>query len=249
MILLLITALLIVPNVPYLGWLLDKEATNYMAQLFGENSAFGNGLPYILTIMMIICSYVYGKTSGNIKQNFDYTKGLAVAFEKSGAVFILMFFVAQLIGILEWTNVGNVVTTNLLDFMSRLEFSGIPLIFVSFILIVIMTLLIPSSIDKWVLLSPVIVPLFMRSNITPNYTQFLFGLADGIGKAITPIFPYYIIMIGLIEKYKDKEDLSFYGVMKLILPTILIIAGTLLLILIGWFLIGLPLGIGTFSSL
>lgn len=249
MVLILLTAILIVPNVPYLGWLLDTEATTYMDKLFGENSAFGKGLPYIITIVMIICSYVYGKISGNIKKNFDYTKGLSVSFEKTGPLFILMFFISQLIGILEWTNVGNVITTNLLDFMSGLEFSGIPLIFVSFILIVIMTLLIPSSVDKWVLLSPVIVPLFMRSNITPNYTQFLFGLADGIGKALTPIFPYYIIMIGLIEKYKDKEDLNFLEVMKMLLPTILIVSGILLLILIGWFLIGLPLGIGSFSSL
>lgn len=249
MLLIFILSLFIVPNVPYLGWLLDNEATNYMAQLFGENSAFGNGLPYILTIIIIVCSYVYGKVSGNIKKSFDYTKGLSVAFEKTGSVFVLMFFIAQLIGILEWTNVGNVITTNLLDFMSGLEFSGIPLIFVSFILIVIMTLFIPSCIDKWVLLSPVIVPLFMRSNITPNYTQFLFSLSDGVGKAITPIFPYYIIMVGLIEKYKDKENLNFYSIIKMLLPTILIVAGTLLLILIGWFLIGLPLGIGTFSSL
>lgn len=244
-----VLSLSIIPNVPYLGWLLDKEATSYIAQLFGPNSAFGNGLPYIILIIISICSYVYGKTSTNIKNNFDYTKALSRSFENAGPVLVLMFFISQLIGILNWTNVGNVITTNLLDFMSGLEFSGIPLILVSFVLIVIMTLFIPSCIDKWVLLSPIIVPLFMRSNITPNYTQFLFSIADGIGKAITPIFPYFIIMLGLIEKYKDKENLNFYGIIKMLFPTILIISGILLLILIGWFLIGLPLGLGTFSSL
>ena len=156
---------------------------------------------------------------------------------------------SQLIGILEWTNVGNVITTNLLDFMSGLEFSGLPLIFVSFILIIIMSLLIPSSTDKWVLLSPIIIPLFMRSNITPNYTQFLFGVADGIGKALTPIFPYYILMVGLIEMYSDKDKHNLYSIYKMLLPIILAIGGILLLLLIGWFLIGLPLGLGTISTL
>ena len=112
-----------------------------------------------------------------------------------------------------------------------------------------MTLLIPSIIDKWVILSPVIVPLFMRSNITPNFTQFIFGVADGVGKSLTPIFPYYIIMLGLMEKYKNDEEVSFYGILKKITPTILIISGVMLLLLIGWFLIGLPLGINSFPSL
>jgi len=245
----LILGLLIMPNVSYFGALIDENETNYIAKLFGHNSAFANGLPYILTIILTICSLVYGKISGKINKNFDITKGFSKAFENTGCIFVLMFIMSQLIGILEWTNVGNVITTNLLDFMSGLEFSGLPLIFVSFILIIIMSLLIPSSTDKWVLLSPIIIPLFMRSNITPNYTQFLFGVADGIGKALTPIFPYYILMVGLIEMYSDKEKNNLYSIYKMLLPLILAIGGILLLLLIGWFLIGLPLGLGTISTL
>ena len=110
-----------------------------------------------------------------------------------------------------------------------------------------MTLLVPSSVDKWVLISPIIIPLFMRSNITPNYTQFLFGVADGVGKSITPLFPYYILLVGLIGKYRSDKDLR--DILKLVYPIALMIGGVLLLLLIGWFLIGLPLGIGTYISL
>lgn len=249
MICILIISLLIIPGVPYLGLLLDNNEVNYIAKLFSENAAFGQGLLYIITIVVMICSYVYGKISKNINSISEFNDGLTIQFEKIGHVFVYMFFISQLIGIIEYTNIGNVISNILLNFMSSVEFSGIPLIFVSFILIVLMTLLIPNIIDKWVILSPVIVPLFMRSNITPNFTQFIFSVADGVGKSLTPIFPYYIIMLGLMEKYKTDEEVSFYGVLRKVTPTILIISGVMLLLLIGWFLIGLPLGINSFPSL
>ena len=249
MICILVISLLIIPGVPYLGLLLDNNEVNYIAKLFGENAAFGQGLLYIITIVVMICSYVYGKISKNINNVSEFNDGLTIQFENTGHVFVYMFFISQLIGIINYTNIGNVISNILLNFMSSVEFSGIPLIFVSFILIVLMTLLIPNIIDKWIILSPVIVPLFMRSNITPNFTQFIFGVADGVDKSLTPIFPYYIIMLGLMEKYKNDEEVSFYGILKKITPTILIISGVMLLLLIGWFLIGLPLGINSFPSL
>lgn len=246
---LVILGLLIMPNIKGFGPLLDTNGIDYISKLFGEDSAFSKGLPYIILLIVMISSFVYGKISKNIKNSKEYGEGLFKRFDNIGPIFVVMFFSSQLIGLIEWTNVGNVITINLLNFMSSFQMSGLPLIVISFILIVIMGVLIPSSVQKWVLLSPVIIPLFMRSNITPNYTQFLFGIADGVGKALTPIFPYYILMIGLVEKYKTTEDVTFYSMLKMLLPTILVIAGILFLLLVGWFLIGLPLGINTLPSL
>ncbi len=229
------------------GLLIDTEAPHYLAKLFGDNSPFGNGIILIITAIIMLLSYVYGKLSKNIKNSKEYSEALTYHFEKTGAIFVLMILASQFISIIEWTNVGTVITTSLLNFISSTQVSGILLILFVFILIVIMGIFIPTSVDKWILIAPIIIPLFMRSNITPDYTQFLFNIADGVGKAITPIFPYYILMLGLIEKYKD--EMSFFKIFKTILPTTLLTAGILLLILIGWFLIGLPLGINTVPTL
>ena len=114
-----------------------------------------------------------------------------------------------------------------------------------------MSILIPGSFVKWQISAPVAIPLFMRSNITPNMTQFIFKVADGVGKTITPTFIYYMIMLSFIEKYRvsEKNQVSIFGTLKLILPVILILAGVMLLIVILWYIIGLPIGIGTYSTL
>ena len=169
----------------------------------------------------------------------------------SFSVFVLLFFAAQLNGILNYTNLGEVIAVNLISFMGQVQFSGIALIVTAFIVIVLMSILIPSLTTKYVLCSPILVPLFMKANITPDFTQFLFRVADGVGKCFTPIFPFFMIMLAFLEKYNYNEEykITIFGTIKLIMPSVLIFAGLWLLILIGWYIVGLPLGIGTTITL
>ena len=76
----------------------------------------------------------------------------------------------------------------LIDLVGIIPFSGIPLIIAMFIVVVIMSILVPSVSTKWLLAYPTFVPLFMRSNITPDFTQFVFKAADGIGKGHRTVF-------------------------------------------------------------
>lgn len=238
-------------KVPGAGLLLDKDASRYIEQLLGPNSAFGNGLVVIITFIMIMCGMVYGKISGNIKSSHEFSLGMSKTFENLEFMFVLLFFAAQLIAITEWTNLGPVLGTKLIDFMSTLEISGAPLIIMLFITIVLMSILIPSTILKWEIAAPVVVPLFMRSNITPNMTQFIFKVADGVGKSITPLFIYYIMTLAFLEKYRisEKNQVSVFGTLKMILPVILILELILITVILLWYLIGLPIGIGTYSTL
>ena len=91
----------------------------------------------------------------------------------------------------------------------------------------------------------------MQSNITPNFTQFIFKIADGIGKASSPIFMYYIIMLAFVEKYRvdDKKQISIFGMWKDMLPIILIMGIVAILIVTLWYTINLPIGVKTYPTL
>ena len=167
------------------------------------------------------------------------------AFNNTGYIFVLMFFASVLLGILDWTNISTVFATNVIDFIGSLQFSGILLVLIVFIAIVLISILIPSSITKWSLASPVLVPLLMRSNINPAFTQYLFTAADAVGKCLSPIYIYLIIMIGFLYKDDKNNDNSIFGTMKLMMPVLWILMLALLVIVVGWFLIGFPIGIGT----
>lgn len=246
-----IVYMLVDVNLPGAGILLDNTASTYIAKLFSNTSPFREGIVAIIVAIMMIMGFVYGKISGNIKTSNEYSLGLSKNFENLGYVFVLMFFTSQMIAMLEWTNIGEVVTAKLIMMLSTLKFSGLALIIIFFLIVVVASILIPNTHTKWELMSSTAVPLFMRSNITPDFTQFVFKIADGVGKAISPFFIYYIIMLAFLEKYRkdERKEISFFNIMKMILPSILILGIFWILFISLWYLIGLPIGVGTYTTL
>ena len=239
----------VIPGLPLSGVLLDNSQNTYIAKLFGDSSSFNNGLMLILVGILMVCGFIYGTISRNIKSSNDYSKALTKTFENTGYIFVLMFFASIMIGIIDWTNIGTVIAVNLVDFISKLEFTGSILIAIVFISIVVMSVLIPSTITKWNLIAPVLVPVMIRANISPDFTQFLFKAADSVGKCFSPIYIYFIIMIGFLYKYNKEENISIFKTMKKIMPIVLLMFEIWLVIVIGWNLIGAPMGINSTVSM
>ena len=238
-------------NLPGAGILLDNSADRYMEKIFGAASPFRQGIAVFIAFWFVFCGWLYGRISGNIKNGHEFSVGMSKNFESLGYVFVLMFFFVQMSAILEWTNIGTIIGTNLIDLLGSLKFSGIPLIISFFIVVILVGLFIPGTIEKWQLFSPTIIPLFMRSNITPGFTQFIFKVADGVSKAITPMFAYFIVMLAFLEKYNndEKNEISIFGTIKQILPTVLLVAALWVLIIVVWYIIGIPIGVGVVSTL
>ena len=232
------------------GILLDETQTHYVAKLFSPSSPFNLAFMFIFLFIISLTSLVYGILSKNFKNNHDFSWGFTKEFNNIGYLFVLMFLASILIGIIDWTNLGVVIANQLIYLISLFDFTGILLIIITFVFIILMSILIPGSIEKWVLISPVLVPLFMRGNLTPDFAQFVFKAADSVGKIITPLFIYFIVMVGFIQKYNTNENkVTLFNTMKLIWPIILTMIIFWLLILIIWYVAGLPLGINTLATM
>ncbi len=238
-------------DLPGAGLLLNHDASTYVAKLFGDGSPFKEGIVIILALIMMISGFIYGKISGNIKSSNDYSLSLSKNFENLGFMFVLMFFISQLTAIINWTNIGEVIGAKLVEMVSTLQISGLPLIIVFFFVVIIISIFIPDVITKWQLITPTIVPLFMRANITPNFTLFIYKVADAIGKSITPFFVYFIIMLAFLEKYRvdEKKQVSIFGTLKVMLPIILCVMIFWLLLICLWYLINFPIGVGTYTTI
>ena len=232
----------LIPGFPFSGMLLDRSEPTYIGKMFGADSPFSQGLLFLIIIELMICGFVYGTISRNIKNTRDYSSALTKSFEGTGYVFVLMFFVSILYEVIDWTNFSTVITTNIVDFIGSTNVSGLILVIIAFISIVIISLFIPSTVVKWKLIAPVYVPLFMRANITPTFTQMIFQAADSVGKLFCPIYIFLIITIGFMNKY-DEKDVSIFSTLRKILPITLILGAVWLVIIVGWFMLGIPTGI------
>ena len=100
---------------------------------------------------------------------------------------------------------------------------------------------------KWAILSPVIVPMFMQSSFTPEFSQAVFRAADSATKGITPLFTYFVILIGFLHIYnKRKNDvITITDAMSLMIPYTIAFTILWLIIILAFYIIGIPIGIGT----
>jgi len=239
----------IIPGLPKSGILLDMTEPTYIGKLFGSGSSLSQGFMVLVIVILMICGFIYGKVSKNIKNSSDYSRALTKSFENTGYVFALLFFASILYEVIDWTNLATIISTNIVDFIGTIQLSGLILIIIAFISIIFISILIPGSIAKWEIIAPIYIPLLMRANISPSFTQTLFLAADSIGKLFSPIYIYLIVAIGFMHKYEKEENISIISTMKKIMPIILILSLVWVVIIFGWYLIGLPIGIDSYITL
>ena len=235
----------LIPGLPKSGLLLDKAQPTYIGKLFGGESPLNQGFMFLIIGILMVCGFVYGTVSRNIKNSEDYSKALTKTFEGTGYVFVLLFFMSIFYEIIDWTNFSTVVSTNIIDFIGSTNISGVLLVILVFLSIVVISIFIPGTVAKWNLIAPIYVPLLMRANISPAFTQTIFLAADSVGKLFSPIYLYLIVTIGFMYKYDKQSNMSIKGTMKKIMPVILILSLVWLVIIVGWYLIGAPIGINS----
>ena len=239
----------LIPGLPKSGLLLSKSEPTYIGKLFGSTSPLSQGLMFLIIGILMVCGFIYGTVSRNIKNSGDYSKALTKTFEGTGYVFVLLFFASILYEIIDWTNISTVISTNVVDFIGSSSISGVVLVIIAFLSIVFISIFIPSTLTKWNLIAPIYVPLLMRANISPAFTQTIFMAADSVGKLFSPIYVYLIITIGFMYKYDKDTNTSILGTMKKIMPVVLMLSLVWLVIIVAWYLIGFPIGINSSITL
>ena len=236
----------LIPGLPQSGLLLDMKETIYLNQLFGDNSYFQDGFTYVVSLFFAFAGIAYGIGSKSIKNDKDIIEKAGKKFANLGSVFILMFVASQFIAVFRKTNIGLVITALLATAIEKLSFSGIPLILISLLFIAISNLFLTSSASKWMIFSPVVVPMFMQSNISPQFAQIVMRAGDSMTKGFTPLLASYVIYIGYLNVYnlKKNKPYTIRESLKMISPYFLIISITWILLVVLWYIIGLPIGPG-----
>ncbi len=241
----------LLPNLPYSGMLLDMRENTYVNQLFGENSYFSNGFTYMVSIFLIITSLAYGIGSKSFKNDKEIIERSSKNFSKLGSMFILIFVVSQFIAIFRKSNIGTIITIWLANSLEYLNLSGIPLIVITLLLIAISTLFLTSPANKWLIYAPIVVPMFMQSNISPQFAQIILRVGDSMTKGFTPLLASFVIYIGYLNIYNlhKERPYTIKKSLSLIMPYFILISITWILLVVGWYIIGFPIGPGVYPTI
>ena len=242
---LLIIVYMIIPGLPLSGGLLDSSATRYIDMLFGANSLFNKGFIFIATLFFVIIGLGYGFMTKSIRNNKDIAESLGYSLDGIGSIIVLIFFASLFINVFEESKIGEVITAFISNIIGGLGFNGIGLILAVILFVAIANLFCPGSQTKWLILSGSIVPLLMNASISPEFSQVIYTAADSITNGLTPLFAYFVIYIAFMEKYNKGEMVTLFGSIKYMVPYSTFITIIWVGVIVGWYLLGVPIGIGS----
>lgn len=234
----------------FLGLLLDKSQDVYSKMLFSSDALLMTNMVGIISFIFALQGFVFGVVTGTIRKIRDMVNFSTDYLKTVGGIFVLIFFAAQLNALVTESNIGVVVTGWLSNLIATSNFSFIPLVLLIFLFACVSNILLPGSIAKWAILAPNIMPTVMKANISPEFAQLVFRAGESVTNVITPLFTYFVIFIGFIEVFtKNKNEFSIKGCYRAVLPYFLGIGLIWLLMIICWYVIGLPIGPGVYPGL
>ncbi len=240
----------IIPGLPFSGNLLDNSQILYVDKLFSYNSFFSNGFVFIVTMFFVILGLFYGLGAKKIKNHKEFIEMLGHSLDGIGRTLVLIFFASVFVSLFRKSNIGTIAVGYLTNIFQVVNFEGLPLILLLFIVSLIATIVMPSSVNKWAIMSPVVVPVFMNAGISPEFVQIIFRFGESVTMGLTPVMAYFVIYLAMLNIYeKDGNTIGLFQSIRFQVVYAIVTAVTLAILLILWYIIGLPLGINGLTVL
>lgn len=196
----------------------------------------------VIAFAFFISGAAYGIATGKIRSDKDVVNMMGQGMKSLSGFLVIAFAAAQLIAIFKETQLATVLAIDGAGFLKASGITGAPLIVIFLAVMAFINLFLYSGTSKWALLAPVFVPMFGLLGFSPAFTLAIYRIADSSTNAISPLFPYLPIILGLTMQY--KKDAGMGTVLSMMMPYSIgfLIAWTVLAVV--WYWLGLPVGPG-----
>jgi aminobenzoyl-glutamate transport protein len=202
---------------------------------------FYNSLVPIMFLLFFVAGLVYGIVSKSIRKDKDVTDMTAKSMSTMGMYIVIAFVASQFVAYFNWSNLGSVLAVKGSESLTAIGFTGIPLL-VAFILIAsIVNLVMGSASAKWALLAPIFVPMLMLMGYSPEVTQAAYRIGDSYSNILTPLLPYFPLVIVFAQKYDKSAGIG--TLISMMLPFSIAFMIVRIPLFMIWVWLGWPLGV------
>lgn len=205
-----------------------------------DKSPLMKGIIFIITLLFLLPGLVYALVSGNARTGGDIARMMGDAMATMGPYIVIVFFAAQLLAFFNWSNLGTIVAIKGAEMLSGQH--GVTLVLGIVVLSAAVNLLIGSSSAKWAILAPIFVPMMMLLDFHPAFTQMAYRVGDSITNPITPMVPYMVLILSYAQRY--VPNIGMGTLIAVLMPYTIAFSIFWTLMLVGWYLLGWPVGPG-----
>lgn len=215
------------------------------APLHGRGTHFSRWIEVavpLLFLLFVVPGLVYGASTGRIRNDKDAAHIMGETLASLGPYIVLAFFAAQFIESFKYSGLGEMLGVSGGQLLAALQLPSSILLCAFVILVMGANLFIGSSSAKYAFLAPVFVPMLMQVGFAPELSQAAYRIGDSVTNVITPLNPYMVIILALVQKYARGSGLG--TIIALMVPYTVAFTVVWMVLLLVWLMLGIPLGPG-----
>jgi len=195
----------------------------------------------LIFLLFLIPGVVYGYVAGTVKNHRDIIKGMSKTMSTMGYYIVLAFFAALFIAAFGQSNLGALLALKGAGFLQAMNLPGAVTMIGIILLTASVNLLIGSASAKWALLAPIFVPMLMTLGYSPELTQAAYRVGDSTTNIITPLMPYFPLVVVFAQRYVKKTGIGTLVSLMLPYSITFLVCWTAFLLL--YWMLGIPLGL------
>ncbi len=242
---LVLMALLTVPE----GAFLRNEQGNFLPK-----SPLFKGIITIISTLFLMTGIPYGIATKEIKTSRDIPRIMSLGLRQAIPFLTTTVAAAVFIDLLNKSNIFKVIAIKGADLLKK---GDVGLITLCLLVILVTTIINPfmtSGSSKWLLISPMVVPIFMMLNVHPAYAQLAFRIGDSCTNIISPLHSALPVLIGLLAEYQadgkiplrpgetEQREIGMGTIFSLTIPYSIVLLITMTTMLVIWLVLKLPIG-------
>jgi len=195
----------------------------------------------LIFLFFLLPGVVYGVVAGTVSSSKDIIVGMTKSMHTMSYYLVIMFFIAQFVYAFGQSNLGVLLALQGAAFLTVMALPAAVTIVGIVILTAFVNIFVGSASGKWGLLAPIFVPMLMSLGISPDLTQAAYRVGDSSTNIITPLMPYFPLVVVYCQRYVKNTGIGTLTAMMLPYSMSFLVLWTVFLLL--YFAIGLPLGI------
>ncbi len=214
------------------------------------------GIIMIISFLFLITGIPYGIATKEIKTSKDIPRIISLGLKQAIPFLTTTITAAMFIDLLNRSHIFTVIAIKGADLLRQ---GDVGLISLCLLVILVTTLINPfmmSGSSKWILIAPMVVPIFAMLNIHPAYAQLAFRIGDSCTNIISPLHSALPVLIGILIEYQaegkiplrpgetKQREIGMGTIFSLTIPYSMVLLGTMITMLVIWLSLGLPIGPG-----
>jgi aminobenzoyl-glutamate transport protein len=195
----------------------------------------------LIFLLFVMPGVVFGYVTGKFTKSKDVVDAMTKAMDGMAYYIVMAFFCALFIYAFGQSNIGALLALKGAAVLKSLALPGGVTIVGIIFLTAFVNLFVGSASAKWALLAPIFVPMLMQVGISPELTQAAYRVGDSSSNIITPLMPYFPLVVVYCQRYFKKTGIGTLTSIMLPYAVIFIVVWSAFLIL--YWVLGLPLGL------